>query len=89
VPGLSSGDIERLLAAREDEDDREFLIASLSAPNEFLRTEASGVYRVAVHGQLNSGFAKATEAVITAASGGQVAFGVVAWSRLAPAAETR
>jgi len=89
VPGLGRGDVERLLGARDRVRDRDALLGMLSAPNTFLQSQASGVYRVRVQAELANGFASAVEAVLVAPPEGIADYGVVAWSRLAPAAGPR
>ena len=67
VPGLSRADIDRLISARAAMRDREALIALLGEPNSYLMPQPSGVYRVAVIGELANGFTQAVETVLIAA----------------------
>lgn len=90
IPYFEEKDIERIMKLRRDGADRSEIIALVPEAEEFLLTEASGVYRVSARARLSNGYTDAVEAVISAgAEEDSARFRVVAWSSLAPGAQAQ
>jgi general secretion pathway protein K len=82
VPGMTRGEVERIIAARQAGQNRKQLAPLFARHEEFLAGEASGTYRVGARARLTNGFTEAIEAVIVEPRE-RADYGVVAWKRLA------
>jgi general secretion pathway protein K len=90
VPGMKSADAGKILKAQAGgEEERDGVSGVVETYSAFFSTEPSGVYRVTVEAALGRGARDAAEAVIAAPVNPNVDFGVVSWSRPAPASVAR